>query len=241
MGTLKTLLFTALWLWASGAAAQTANAMGDAVVEDDECYTVTLPIEWQNGAVWFLETIDLGEPFTIDLKLNFGFIDANGADGVVFVMQTSGTTLLGEPGGGLGFGGISPSFGVEFDTFQNNDYGDIWQDHIAMVSDGSVLHSSANNLAGPVTALASGANIEDGNDHLFRLVWNPDADVVEVYSQPRIVHEAAIFSAGGDSLKLGWSLDLTMKDPATGQAWDLSIPSVQTRVRRLVTSGKHGS
>lgn len=181
MGTLKTLLFTALWLWASSAVAQTANAMGDAVAEDDECYTVTLPIEWQNGAVWFLETIDLGEPFTIDLKLNFGFIDANGADGVVFVMQTSGTTLLGEPGGGLGFGGISPSFGVEFDTFQNTDFDDIWQDHIAMVSDGSVLHSSATNLAGPITALASGANIEDGNDHLFRLVWNPDADVVEVY------------------------------------------------------------
>ena len=35
-------------------------------------------------------------------------------------------------------------------------------------------------------------------------------------------------------MKPGYSLDLTMKDPATGAPWDLSKPEVQSRVRKLV-------
>ena len=54
-------------------------------------------------------------------------------------------------------------------------------------------------------------------------------DVVEVFSQPRICQEAS-----GRGLTPGWSLDLTMKDPATGRRWDLSDKRTQDRVRRLV-------
>ena len=54
-------------------------------------------------------------------------------------------------------------------------------------------------------------------------------DVVEVFSQPRICQEAS-----GRGVTPGWSLDLTMKDPATGQIWDLSDKKTQDRVRRLI-------
>ena len=37
------------------------------------------------------------------------------------------------------------------------------------------------NLAGPVPARADGANIEDGQDHRFKLVWDPAVDLVEFY------------------------------------------------------------
>ena len=58
-------------------------------------------------------------------------------------------------------------------------------------------------------------------------------DVAEIHSQPRVCQEA-----GEAHLTPGWSLDLTMKDPATGKAWDLSVPSVQSRVKKLVRDTK---
>lgn len=196
MQLLKTIAFFLAFAPVVQLGAQTGNVMGDAVEQSDECYSVTLAAEWQNGAVWFLESIDLTEPFTMDLKLNFGFNDEFGADGMVFVMQTAGTDLLGEPGGGLGFGGITPSIGVEFDTFQNTDFGDLAVDHIALVSNGSVIHSAATNLAGPIQASTWAANIEDGADHLFRLVWEPSTTSLEIWfdCQLRLTHTIDLVS-----------------------------------------------
>ena len=64
------------------------------------------------------------------------------------------------------------------------------------------------------------------------------ADVVEVFSPPRIAQESAMKPYGGTSLKPGWSLDLTRTDPKTGKAWDLSDPRVQKRVKKLVRECK---
>ena len=64
------------------------------------------------------------------------------------------------------------------------------------------------------------------------------ADVVELYSQPRIAQEAAIRKYGGPDLTAGWSLDLTMRDPETNAPWDLSKRSVQDRVRKMVIDSK---
>ena len=60
------------------------------------------------------------------------------------------------------------------------------------------------------------------------------ADVVEVFSPPRIAQEAAMKAYSGTRLRPGWSLDLTRNDPKTGMPWDLSDKSVQNRVRKLV-------
>ena len=64
------------------------------------------------------------------------------------------------------------------------------------------------------------------------------ADVVELYSQPRITQEAAVRRHGGTKLVPGWSLDLTMSDPKTGKPWDLSDKKVQGRVDAMIRSGK---
>jgi len=64
------------------------------------------------------------------------------------------------------------------------------------------------------------------------------ADVVEIYSQPRITQEAAVRRYGGANLVPGWSLDLTRSDPKTGKAWDLSDKKVQSRVERMIKEGK---
>ena len=72
----------------------------------------------------------------------------------------------------------------------------------------------------------------------MKLFTEKGPDVSEVYSNPRIVQEAAIRSYGGLQLKPGWSLDLTLNDPMTGEPWDLSKAEVRQRVRKLVIETK---
>jgi len=59
-------------------------------------------------------------------------------------------------------------------------------------------------------------------------------DIAEIFSQPRICQELDGRKFSGQTLRPGWSLDLTMRDPKTGEPWDLSRPEVQSRVIKLV-------
>ena len=146
----------------------------------NNCYTITSAQNWQLGAVWFNDQIDLSESFEITLTMNFGNNDG-GADGMVFIMQQIGVNAIGDAGGGIGFEGFNASFGVEMDTFKNAEIGDPFSDHMAILANGNVNHFDGLNIAGPIPANQFGANIEDGQDHVFTLDWNADTQVVEVY------------------------------------------------------------
>lgn len=161
--------------------AQTYFLQGDAQFIGEDCYRLTTTATAQNGAVWYADQIDLNEGFDLEFTMNFGDIDANGADGICFVLQTVGNNALGQSGGGLGFLGFAPAFAVEFDTWQNGEFGDPFYDHIGMISNGDVSHISANAIAGPVQASEGSLNIEDGQDHIVRIVWEPESFSVEVY------------------------------------------------------------
>ncbi len=175
-------LLAAGFLWLStGISAQTYFLNGTATASDGDCYQLTTTQGNQNGTVWYGEQIDLTEAFGLNFSMNFGTIDATGADGMVFVLQNVGTNALGETGGALGFSGFDPSFGIEFDTWQNGQFGDLVTDHIGFVSDGSVDHNPPTGLAGPVNANINGANIEDGEDHPVRITWDPNTTIIAVY------------------------------------------------------------
>lgn len=167
-------------LIATAGVAQSSNPVGNAYAQGDNCYVVTNSQEWQLGAVWFNESLDLTEPFEITLEMYLGFSNG-GADGLVFVFQQVGTDALGEPGGGIGFAGFSPSLGIELDTFQNTDFGDPYDDHMAMLLHGSVDHNGAFNVAGPVDISATQINVEDNQDHVFELHWDPETVTLDVY------------------------------------------------------------
>jgi hypothetical protein len=139
---------------ATDACSQAYFLNGNAASLGGNCYEVTPASNWQTGAIWYANQIDLTQSFDIQFELSFTNND-NGADGIVFVLQTVGNTAMGSAGGGMGFSGFDPSFGIQFDIHPNNaqvdpanDLLDPSYDHIAYMRDGSVNHSSADNLAG---------------------------------------------------------------------------------------------
>jgi hypothetical protein len=168
-------------------AQQQYTLQGDAIATGSNCYQLTDALPGEMGAIWYEEAINLEQPFQLKFKLNFGtnngtaWSDNPGADGIMFVMQTDGTTGLENQGDDLGFSGFSPSLGIEFDTFWNEAMGDIYADHIGIVTNGSVNHSLETSLAGPVTATANNEDIENGEDYAVEIIWDPEEQNLEVY------------------------------------------------------------
>ena len=145
---------------------------GSAFSTGGNCFTLTPAFNTQNGSVWSTSTINLTQSFDLNFTMSFGANDG-GADGNCFILQPAGTNVLGIGGGGMGFEGLPTGFAVEFDSYQNSSpNSDPWYDHIAFMKNGVVNHGSANNLAGPVQANATNANIEDNTSHQVRMVWN---------------------------------------------------------------------
>jgi len=155
--------------------AQVANPyylIGAATQDNCNCYTLTQDLNSINGSVWNIYKISLRDTFDFSFSVYLGATDANGADGIAFVLQPI-STQIGTQGGGLGFQGVTPSIGVTIDTWQNPDLNDPAFDHIAIQRNGNLDHASIHNLAGPVTALAGSDNIEDGRWHMLRVRWDP--------------------------------------------------------------------
>lgn len=165
-------------LWAQG-------YYGDADSLSCNCYRLTeAGQQFQGGFVWSNEKISLNEPFdyTFDVYLGEDIPgQPSGADGIAFVLQPVGTNA-GSYGGSMGYGGITPSLAMSIDTYDNGNFdSDIPQDHVAIMSNGSTDHASADNLAGPEIALVSGFNIEDGEWHVMRVSWDPTTQLINFY------------------------------------------------------------
>ncbi|MCB0855668.1 MAG: gliding motility-associated C-terminal domain-containing protein [Bacteroidetes bacterium] len=152
---------------------------GSAFMSSPTCYTLTPALNSQAGSVWYTNQIDLNQPFELSAQIFLGCNDG-GADGMVFAFQ-SVSTSVGSLGGGMGYSGISPSIGIEFDTWYNSGNGDLVNDHMAIISNGSVSHLAATNLVGPVNIIPNGANAEDCMNHDLHISWNPTVDSLKVY------------------------------------------------------------
>ena len=107
------LLFLGCVLSLGELTAQSYFLNGTAQSLGGDCYQLTTTQGNQNGAVWYSDLIDLTQPFDLNFTMNFGTLDATGADGMVFVLQDVGTNALGQTGGALGFSGFNPSFGID--------------------------------------------------------------------------------------------------------------------------------
>jgi hypothetical protein len=158
-------------------------------------YQLTPAATMQRGAFWNNATINLTANFTVSAELNFGnqtgsdvypasHETTTGADGIAFVLQSVGTSALGDLGEGMGFGGINNSFAVEMDTWQNDQFGpnpinrfDPAADHLAFMKNGDVTHNTVANSNANLYTLA---NLEDGLWHPFIVSWNAGTSTLTV-------------------------------------------------------------
>jgi gliding motility-associated-like protein len=152
---------------------------GAAQQSNDSCWVLTTEGFSQVGSIWNQDKISLNESFQVIMELYFGCKDSDGADGILFGFQPLSTSI-GQSGEGIGFQGVAPSLGIEFDTWQNGNLNDPNYDHIAICKNGVLNHASGNNLAGPVQA-SSSQNIEDCQWHKLRVNWDAPSQTLEVW------------------------------------------------------------
>ena len=138
-------------------------------------FELTPDCRCQGGSLWNQIELDLKNDFSIEAELYFGNA-SGGADGIGFVLQTDpdGSTAVSQ-GGSMGYGNITPSFAVEFDTYYNDNSDDPSQDHIAIQRDGSADHdpTGSSNLLSPI---ALSVDLEDGHYRKVRFEWISDPD-----------------------------------------------------------------
>ncbi|MGB2502766.1 MAG: lectin-like domain-containing protein, partial [Flavobacteriaceae bacterium] len=150
-------------------------------------YRITPNLNTQSGSIWYQRRLDLRVEFTFDVDLNFGNSNS-GADGIAFVLQNLDLGQ-GSSGGGLGYGGITPSYVIEMDTYQNGHDPTSGADHIGFILNGA----SSTNQQGSPDAVET-INLEDGNWHNMLIEWNPQSTTLSytfthnngtVYSQAK--------------------------------------------------------
>jgi gliding motility-associated-like protein len=176
------LIFIVLFFFAqSNLLAQTYFANGDATYIGGDCYQLTPEANNKGGTVWYADKLDLTKNFDLEFYMNFGRLDGSGADGIVFVLQRASNTSLGSSGGGIGYQGLTPSLGIEFDTWYNSNVNDPSYDHMSIFKNGVMDHASSSCLTSTVAASATSINIEDGAEHLVRVQWNSGSKTIKVW------------------------------------------------------------
>jgi hypothetical protein len=138
---------------------------GTARILNDECIRLTPDVQFASGSAWYENAIDLSRPFQITVCLVFGKNDELGADGIGFIFHP--TMRTGYRGEGMGFAGLYPSLGIEFDTYQNYHLADPEPDHVSINVNGQPHHFAS--VVGPEAV----PNLEDGKKHLLWINWDP--------------------------------------------------------------------
>lgn len=152
---------------------------GSATQLGNSCYQLTPNSTYSMGSAWSSALVSLNNPFDLQFDVYLGCFDS-GADGMVFGLQPVSTSA-GSTGGGMGFSGITPSLGIEFDTYQNTNNGDPSYDHMALIKNGDVNHNTTNTLFAPVQINPTNVNVEDCNYHTIRVIWDPTTLNLKAY------------------------------------------------------------
>lgn len=169
------------------------NIVGNNSIElSTNSFILTKALNTQNGAVWNRMPLDLRYSFELNLNAIFsepGIVRDVGADGIIFVLQRDTTPpplnvpdlpiyARGSTGEYLGVGGITPSIGIEVDTYQNG--GEPVYDHIAISKNGSVYDIVASPVPALVDASNNPLNIEDGVVHAIKLGWDNPSKTLRI-------------------------------------------------------------
>lgn len=161
-----------------------------------DCITLTPEENYAMGAFWHETPLNLSESFELIVEPNFGcnVASSDGGDGMAFVLQEVGTTLLPTGNGGnLGYSGLTPSLAVQFDTYRDNpiDFPETndpgggffpYYDHVGLMANGSCNHESTDDLSTNSFSPAF-TDVEDCatySSHQVTLDWDATAQNLEV-------------------------------------------------------------
>jgi hypothetical protein len=99
----------------------------------------------QGGSAFLTNAISLNNQASFSARFDFRISnpmgisdnDGQGADGLVFVVQTVSNTA-GGIGGGIGYSGLADSVGIEFDTWNNGSWDDNNGNHVGINLEGNI-------------------------------------------------------------------------------------------------------
>lgn len=99
----------------------------------------------QSGSAFLTDAISLNNQASFSSRFDFRITnpqgisdgDGQGADGIVFVVQTVANTA-GGAGGGIGYSGLANSVGIEFDTWNNGGWDDNDGNHVGIDLSGNI-------------------------------------------------------------------------------------------------------
>jgi hypothetical protein len=108
--------------------------------------TLTDATDGQSGSAWSTQKIHLGSNASFSSVFQFEILDhgglpgwgIDGADGLTFTLQNNDNSV-GSSGGGIGYYGIAKSVTVEFDTYQNGEWGDLNSNHVGINTNGNLF------------------------------------------------------------------------------------------------------
>ncbi|MEM7466789.1 MAG: PEP-CTERM sorting domain-containing protein [Pseudomonadota bacterium] len=129
--------------------------------------TPSVGTSFQAGSAFLTDPISLLNEASFSTKFDFQFTEqggltqaeGNGADGIVFVVQTVSNTA-GTSGAGIGYEGLTNSLGIEFDNWNNfGSFGDPNANHVAINTNG--VFSPIGPLTGDLSAL--GLDLDAGD------------------------------------------------------------------------------
>lgn len=165
----------------------TVNLVGATTQLDSNTYRLTPAINSQIGALWSNSRIDIVEDFFLEAELFLGNND-NGADGIAFVLQPLCNDIIGNSALGefIGYGGITPSLIVEFDTYQNEF--DPFSDHVAVLQNGEGNHLRDNSIIDPIEV----NNLEDGMFHTVTIQWVASTQTFTVSLDDQVLFDEVI-------------------------------------------------
>ncbi len=138
---------------------------------------LTPAVENEAGTAFSTTQINTTESFETNFGLRMS--DANGfygkGDGIAFILQPAAATALGSGGGSMGYGGLSPSVEVEFDTFQ--DGFDPPTPYVALMENGDDTNHVATSATPLAFPLYGGAIVS------ARIVYDATAHELSVYAE----------------------------------------------------------
>ncbi|MBT8065264.1 MAG: hypothetical protein KJN94_09605, partial [Gammaproteobacteria bacterium] len=148
---------------------------------------------WQGGSAFTTDPLTLGPGGSFSTHFAFQISnpggvpdpDGPGADGVTFILQNdvAGNMALGGLGGDLGYTGIGNSLIVEFDTWDNDAYGND--------PDGNHVGTATNGNLGSGTAVGVAPRMNDGATFYAWIDYDGIADELEVRLATSAVRPAA--------------------------------------------------